>query len=142
MIMVTIEKEIKQENHIIGRFTLRQTAFIGGALILLTLFYLIGKPNSDIMFFVGLIVGAAAWYLGFHKKNGLPPEYFLWKKLKAVILMNFQRKYRTRNRYITMLNNSYRADRMADLQDKKKAKILKRRENKKTKKRSKLKAYC
>ncbi len=142
MIAVNIEKEIKQENKVIGKFTVRQVGFIIAALGVVTAFYFIAKPTIETSIGVGMICGVIAWYFGFHKKNGLPVEYFWWKKIKTVILMNFKRPYRTKNMYVTMLNASYQAEKMADMQDKRKAKLLKRREKRKETKRSKLKAYC
>lgn len=141
MIAVNIEKEIKRENRVIGKFTVRQVAFIIGALAVVGLFYFIARPTISTSMGIGMICGVIAWYFGFHKKNGLPIEYFWWKKIKTAILMNFKRPYRTRNAYITMLNNAYNADKMADMQDKKKAKALQRREKKKATKKTRLRAY-
>ena len=142
MITVNVEKEIKQENKIIGKFTVRQVMFIIAALGIVTAFYFLVRPSLDTAMGVGMIIGVIAWFFGFHKKNGLPVEYFMWKKLKLVILRNFGREYRTKNKYITMLNNAYQLQKMTDIQDKRKAKALKKREKRKSSKKSKLRAYC
>ncbi len=141
MITVSVEKEVKQENKVIKSFTVRQVLFITAALTAAGLFYFIARPSVSTAMGFGSCMGLLAWYFGFHKKNGLPVEYFLWKRIKTAILMNYQRKYRTRNMYITMLNAAYQEDRAEDMQDKKKARILKQRVKKRKKKRSKIRGF-
>ncbi len=141
MITVNVEKEVRQENKVIKSFTVRQVLFIVAALLAAGLFYLIARPGVSTAMGFGSCMGVLAWYFGFHKKNGLPVEYFLWKRIKTAILMNYQRKYRTRNMYITMLNDAYEADRLSDMQDKKKARAVKQRIKKQKKKRSKLRGF-
>ncbi len=141
MITVSVEKEIKQENKVVKSFTMRQVAFMGAALTIAAIFYFLARPDASTAMGFGACMGTLAWYFGFHKKNGLPVEYFLWKKIKTVVLMNFSRRYRTRNMYITMLNRSYQDDLEKDLQDKKKARIIKNRRKQREHKRSKIRAY-
>lgn len=140
-ISVKVEKEIKQENHVIGRFTVRQVAFLGVALILEGLFYLIVRPEIELFMGIGMILGVIAWYFGFHKKNGIPVEYFLLKKIKQMCLRNYQRRYKSRNKYIVMLNAYYEKKRILDLSDRQKARIIKKRNKRRNKSRQKIKAY-
>lgn len=140
-IAVKVEKEIKQENHVIGRFTLRQVAFLGAALLLEGVFYLIVHPGLELFMGIGMILGVVAWYFGFHKKNGIPVEYFIFKRIKQMCLRNYQRRYMSRNKYIVLLNAYYDKKRIADLNDRKKARIIKKRDKKRRMHRSKIRAY-
>lgn len=144
MISVKIEKEIKGENKIIGNFTLRQALCFAFDLIVLGIVYFFLKPTEDVIILIGGALGFGTWYIAFHKKNGMPSEYFLIKKIKEKVLKNTDRAYKTKNKYITMLNAGYLRDRNADLSDKKTAKIVKKNMKKeaKNKKVSKLKVYA
>ena len=81
--------------------------------------------------YFSLPLGAAAYFLGFYKKNGLYAEYYLFKRVKGFIYQNERRRYRSKNRYITMLNRAYRRDLEQDLSDPQKKKYLKRRKARK-----------
>lgn len=136
-----IESEIRQENRIFGPFTTRQVIVFGIAAVLGALFYLFVRPPIDAMIPVCFILGGLAWYLGFHKKNGVYAEFYLRKKIKTYIFGNISRKYRTKNRYITMLNAAYAAEKDADMQDKRKRRIYMKAQKKKAKKKSRLTGY-
>lgn len=143
MISVKVEKELKGENKIIAWFTFRQAICAGLVLVILALYYFLMKPTTDMLVPVALILGALAWYIGWHEKNGMHTEYFIFKKIKENILMNTNRKYRTKNQYISLFNEAYKSDRDKDLLDKKKKHIVKNRTKKAARKikKSKLKAY-
>lgn len=143
MISVKVEKELKGENKIIAWFTFRQAICAGLVLVILALYYFLMKPTTDMLVPVALILGALAWYIGWHEKNGMHTEYFIFKKIKENILMNTNRKYRTKNQYISLFNEAYKSDRDKDLLDKKKKHIVKNRTKKTARKikKSKLKAY-
>lgn len=144
MVQVEIEKEIRQENRIFGRFTGRQVVCFGIVAAVEIAFYLIVHPEVDAIIFAGILLGIGAWYFGFHKKCGISMEYFWGKKIKAFILQNTSRKYRTKNRYVATLNRSYSADRSADMADKRTKKELHRQQkaSAKAKKSTKLKSYA
>lgn len=144
MIQVKIEKEVKQDNKIFWSFTGRQIACFGLVVILEVLFYLLVHPQKDALVFVGILLGVVAWYFGYHKKFGINMEYFIGKTVKALVLRNSSRKYRTKNRYISTVNASYMADRSADMADKRIKKELNRQEKAraKAKKQTKIKAYA
>ena len=100
MITLEIEKEIKNENKIIMGFTMRQAVTFGAVIVILVLEYFLIRPTSNILIISGIALGAAAYYLSFHKKNGMNMEYFLIKKVKQYVLKNNSRKYRTKNGYV------------------------------------------
>ena len=132
MISVQVEKEIKQENRIFGAFTTRQAIVLGVSAVFTVLFYLLTGITIDALMYFSLPLGAAAYFLGFYKKNGLYAEYYLFKSLKGFIYHNDRRRYRSKNRYITMLNRAYQKDREEDLSDPKKKKYIKRNAGKRT----------
>lgn len=134
MIAVKIEKELRQDNRIFGNFTFRQVGCFGVAAVIEVLFYLIVRPGINNMVAMGMVLGTLGWYFGFHKKNGLNMEFFLWKKVKEYMLKNNTRTYRTKNKYITMLNSAYLSDKNADMTDKIAKKEIKRLEKEKKKK--------
>ena len=70
-------------------------------------------------------------------------EYFLCKTIKLYILQNKSRRYRSKNKYITMMNASYMADKNSDFADKRKKKIIVKQEKTvaKRKKKTTLKSY-
>lgn len=131
MISVQVEKEIKQENKIFGAFTTRQAIVLGVSAVFTVLFYLLTGITIDALMYFSLPLGAAAYFLGFYKKNGLYAEYYLFKRVKGFIYQNERRRYRSKNRYITMLNRAYRRDLEQDLSDPQKKKYLKRRKARK-----------
>lgn len=141
MLSVKVEKEIKQENRVIGPLTLRQTVCLIAALIGVILFAVIVRPDLETGMGAGLILGAIAWFFGFYKKNGIYIEYFIIKRVKIFCFRNFQRKYRTKNRYIRLMNDHYEKERTADLSDKKRARKVKRMEKKRRAKREHMRAY-
>lgn len=144
MVQVEIEKEIKQENRIFGRFTGRQVVCFGIVAAVEIAFYLIVHPEIDAIIFAGILLGIGAWYFGFHKKCGINMEYFLGKKIKAFILSNTSRKYRTKNKYIRTLNTSYLSDKSKDMANKRTKRALQKQQkaNAKAKKSSKIKSYA
>ncbi len=142
MISVEVEKEIKQENRVIGKFTFRQALCFVLVALIVGIAYLIIKPSDPTdMIPPCMVLGLAAWYFGFHKKSGLYMEYFLGKRAKDYILRNGNRKYRSKNAYYKMLNDAYNKDKADDLADKKKAKYIKKQEKKSRKKKTKLKGF-
>ena len=132
MISVQVEKEIKQENKIFGAFTTRQAIVLSVSAVFTVLFYLLTGITIDALMYFSLPLGAAAYFLGFYKKNGLYAEYYLFKRVKGFIYQNERRRYRSKNRYITMLNRAYRRDLEQDLSDPQKKKYLKRRKARNT----------
>lgn len=143
MISINIEKEIKQDNRVLGNFTFRQAGCFGIVAVIEVLFYLIVHPGTNNMVAAGLVLGVIAWYFGFHKKDGIYMEYFLWKKVKEYMLRNSSKKYRTKNKYISLMNVSYKSDQNADMANKAAKKEINKQNKQKNKKKksSKLIAY-
>ena len=67
MISVKVEKEIKQENRVIGRFTLRQSICLGVSAALIALFAIIFRPSTDVL--MGYIRLLNEYYDGCRKKD-------------------------------------------------------------------------
>lgn len=141
MISVKVEKEIKQENRVIGRFTLRQSICLGVSAALIALFAIIFRPSTDVLMGFGLGTGGLAWLFGFYKRSGLYIEYFLIKRIKLISLKNQKRLYRTKNAYIRLLNEYYDGCRKKDMAGKKKRRQIKKQEAARKKKKSRLRAY-
>ncbi len=141
MITLEIEKEIKNENKIIMGFTLRQAVTFGVVIVIMVAEYFLIRPTSNMLVMSGIVLGSAAYYLSFHKKNGMNMEYFLIKKVKQYVLANSARKYRTKNGYVRIMNEAYRMDRERDLGDVRKRKRLKKRERRGRRKKSRMVGY-
>lgn len=139
MISVDIEKEIKKENKIIGSLNLRQTVCVLVGFVLAVLLYILTELPIDILAIPYIIIGAIVAYIGWPHKNNLTAEQIVGKKITRMIYKNETRKYRTKNKYVVLLNKAYSIQKQKDLSNKKIAKRLKAQEKNKKKKRSKLK---
>lgn len=129
MIAVRIEKEIKQENRVIGKFTFRQAIWflIVGAVTVAAYFVIRPSDFTD-MVPVGMSLGLVAWYFGFHKKHGIYMEYFFLKKVKEWFAGNRVRKYRSKNGYFELMNREYGRMKSAEMKDREKRWAIKKRE--------------
>ena len=103
--------------------------------------YFLIRPTSNVLIISGIILGAGAYYLSFHKKNGMNMEYFLVKKVRQYILANSARKYRTKNGYVRIMNEAYKRERMKDLNDPQKRRKLKKRERRGRWKKTRMEGY-
>ena len=112
MISREIEKEIQQENKVILNFTMRQVVCLSVALA-----------------------------FGWMKQDGIPMERILKRKLQVYLYKNNVRVYKTKNRYVVMMNREYDRRRMVDSGDKKLKKSVRKdaKRKKKELRRSKLK---
>ena len=68
-------------------------------------------------------------------------EYFIKKRIKGDILSNSARRYRTKNGYIKVMNDEYRREKNADMQDKRKKKFIEKQNKRKAKMVTKLTRY-
>ena len=141
MISREIEKEIQQENKVILNFTIRQVVCLSIAIICSVLMAVFLGLDFTIAIYPCVVVGGICFAFGWIKQDGLPMERILLKKLQTKIYGNNKRVYKTKNRYITMLNKEYRRRRQMDTQDKKVKKSLKKeaRNRKRAMKKSNLK---
>lgn len=126
MISREIEKEIQQENKVILNFTIRQVVCLSIAIICSVLMAVFLGLDFTIAIYPCVVVGGICFAFGWIKQDGLPMERILLKKLQTKIYGNNKRVYKTKNRYITMLNKEYRRRRQMDTQDKKVKKSLKK----------------
>ena len=141
MISREIEKEIQQENKVILNFTIRQVVCLSIAIICSVLMAVFLGLDFTIAIYPCVVVGGICFAFGWIRQDGLPMERILLKKLQTKIYGNNKRVYKTKNRYITMLNKEYRRRRQMDTQDKKVKKSLKKeaRNRKRAMKKSNLK---
>ena len=140
MLNVEIEKEIQQENKILLNFNLRQVICLCVAVVLSVVCAVFLDMEFSLALYPCMVIGGVCFVVGWGKMDGLPMERILAKKLQTALYQNDVRVYKTRNRYISMLNREYDRRRAADLQDKRIKKQIKR-ERKVAKKRKKKSVY-
>ena len=131
MLNVDIEKEIKQENKVLLGLNIRKFICVLISLLFAVLFALLFSMNFYISIIPSMAVGTVAFAFGWIKFDGMPMEEFIFKKINEVFYGTKRRKYRTKNAYITLLNEEYARRKSIDMANKKVRKKLKR--NKKTK---------
>lgn len=126
MIEADIPKEINQENKIFLNLTFRQlicVAIGAGAA------FIVGvglKLPIDIAVIPMGLIGLAAMAFGWVKKDGLPLEALLVKRVRAAFYKNNVRPYKTKNVYVTLLNREWDRRKAIDLSNKKIAKEIKK----------------
>lgn len=140
MLNVEIEKEIRLENKILLNFNLRQVICLCVAVALSVVCAVFLNMEFSLALYPCMVIGGVCFVFGWGKMEGLPMERILSKKLQTALYQNDVRVYKTRNRYISMLNREYDRRRVADLQDKRIKKQIKR-ERKIAKKRKKKSVY-
>lgn len=140
MVSQDIEKEIQQKNKVILGLDIRQVICVAVAAVCAILMALFLSPSLSV--YPSLVVGVICWAFGWYSKDGLTAEKYLLKVLKEKFFKNNKRKYRTKNKYITLMNKEYRRHERIDKGDKKIAKTLKNEQaqNKKRIKTSKMQA--
>lgn len=134
MISVDIEKEIQQKNKVFLGLTLRQVLCVVFAIISAFIMALLLSPGVSV--YPSLVIGAICFTFGWYQKDGMTAEKYLFKRLKTDFYKNGQRKYRTKNKYVSLMNKEYRRHETIDRADKRTAKALKK-EQKQNKKRIK-----
>lgn len=140
MVSQDIEKEIQQKNKVILGLDIRQVICVAIAIVCAILMALFLSPSLSV--YPSLVIGVICWAFGWYSKDGLTAEKYLLKVLKEKFYQNNKRKYRTKNKYITLMNKEYRRHERIDRNDKKIAKTLKNEQaqNKKRIKTSKMQA--
>lgn len=133
MISREIEKEIQQENKVILNFTMRQVVCLSVALVFSVLISVVLKWDFTIAIYPCLVIGALCFAFGWMKQDGIPMERILVRKLQVYLYKNNVRVYKTKNRYVVMMNREYDRRRLVDSGDKK----LKRAVRKEVKRRKK-----
>lgn len=141
MISREIEKEIQQENKVILNFTMRQVVCLSVAVVCSVLISVVLAWDFTIAIYPCLVIGAVCFAFGWMKQDGIPMERILVRKLQMHLYKNNVRVYKTKNRYVVMMNREYERRRLLDCQDKKLQKCARKeaRRKKKELRRSKLK---
>ena len=142
LIDVDIPKEIQQENKIFLNLTFRQLICVAVGVVLAFIVGAVLHFNIDTAIVPMGIAGLSCMAFGWIKRDGLPLEKVIAKRVRAFIYHNGKRPYRTKNAYVSMMNDEYKRRRAIDMSDKKIAKKIKQEEKKKIKevKHSSLKA--
>ncbi len=114
-----IEKEIQQENKILLNFNFRQVVCLCIAAALSVVCAVFLNMEFSLAVYPCLVVGGVCFVFGWWKMDGLPMEWILWKKVQTSLYKNNMRLYKTKNRYIVMLNREYDRRKASDWKDKK-----------------------
>ena len=141
MISREIEKEIQQENKVILNFTMRQVVCLSVAVVCSVLISVVLAWDFTIAIYPCLVIGVVCFAFGWMKQDGIPMERILVRKLQVYLYKNNVRVYKTKNRYVVMMNREYDRRRLVDGKDKKLQKSVRKdaKRKKKELRRSKLK---
>lgn len=140
MISREIEKEIQQENKVILNFTMRQVVCLSVALVFSVLISVVLAWDFTVAIYPCFVIGGVCFAFGWMKQDGLPMERILVRKLQVHLYKNNVRIYKTKNRYVMMMNREYDRRRAMDSQDKRLQKSVRKdaKRKKKELRRSKL----
>lgn len=140
MISADIEKEIQQENKVVLGLSLRKAIILGAGIVVTILLVLL--MGFDVALYPIIPVAGISLFFGWYTKDGLNAERYLMKKLQEKYYKNNKRAYRTKNRYISLMNTEYKRHKNKDMADKKIAKAVKKeiKANRKRVQKSSLKA--
>lgn len=116
MLNIEINKEIKGDNKIIANLNFRQTIVSAIAGVILLVLYFSTKEAMPLEYFmlVAAIVGAIAWWFGWHTKSGLKGEQHLYIIIKNKIEGNKGRIYATKNKYVSLINDNKKNNKDSD----------------------------
>lgn len=118
MLSKEIEKEIQQENKVLLNFTLRQLICLSAAVVCSVLIAVFLGISFSLAIYPCLIIGVICFAFGWVKQDGIPMERILLKRLQTGLYQNNMRVYKSKNRYVTLLNKEYERRRVLDLKDK------------------------
>ena len=133
MISREIEKEIQQENKVILNFTMRQVVCLSVAVVCSVLISVVLAWDFTIAIYPCLVIGVVCFAFGWMMQDGIPMERILVRKLQVHFYKNNVRIYKTKNRYVVMMNREYDRRRLVDSGDKKLQKQLKKAHKKRKK---------
>lgn len=134
MINKEMEKEVQQDNKVIAGLNIRQVVCLGIAGSLCIIISLFLDVGFEISMYPCMALGWGAYLFGWKTKDGMHYEKILLKKLQQALYKNNVRYYRTKNKYITLMNREYVRRRNMDLKDKKTAKEIKKARKQKKRK--------
>lgn len=118
MLSKEIEKEIQQENKVLLNFTLRQLICLSAAVVCSVLIAVFLGISFSLAIYPCLIIGVICFAFGWVKQDGIPMERILLKRLQTGLYQNNMRVYKSKNRYVSLLNKEYERRRVLDLKDK------------------------
>lgn len=133
MLNVDIEKEIKQENKVLLGLNLRKFICVCISLLFAIAFALLFSMNFYVSIIPSMAVGTVAFAFGWIKFDGVPMEEFIFKKINEMFYGTKRRKYRTKNAYVTLLNQEYARRKAIDMKSKQVKKELKKHKKSKIK---------
>ena len=120
MLNLPIESEIEVEHKVFRDFNLRQTICLVVSGVIAVIMYLIFR-NWLLMVAFTAPFALLLIYLAKPGENGEKAEEVLMKFAERHYYNNQTRSYRTRNRYVPLMNEAYRRMRARDLSDKRTA---------------------
>ncbi len=123
---VDIPREIQQENKVVLMFTLRQLICVVIAAILCFIIAVILNMEFSLAVYPCIVIGVIAFAFGWIKPDGLTFEQLLLKEISKRLYKSHIRKYRTKNKYIPLMNEEYRRHRAADERNKKVVRTIKK----------------
>ena len=134
MINQEIEKEVQQDNKVIAGMNIRQVVCLSIAGVLCVGISIFLDVGFEISMYPCMVLGYGAYLFGWKKKDGLHYEQILLKKLQQAFYKSNERYYRTKNKYIELMNREYVRRRNMDMKDKETAKAIKKQARKKKRK--------
>lgn len=141
MVTLEIEKEIRNESRVLFGFTLRQVISFGMVIGVIAGEVVFLRPGTDVLIASGMGLGALAYYMSFHKKNGLYMDYYLENRVREFMLHNSVRDFRVKNSYVRALNAAYERERKRELSSGRGRRAYKRRERRRLRKRRRSRVY-
>ena len=114
MVVVDIPKEIQQENKVVLFFTMRQLVCVSVAAVLCFAIAVVFDMNFEVAVIPCMVIGVIAFAFGWVKQDGLTMERLVVKYLQKAVYGNHMRRYRTKNRYVLMMNREYARHREMD----------------------------
>lgn len=133
MVNQEIEKEVQQDNKVIAGLNIRQVVCLGIAGLGCVLISLFLDTDFEITMYPYMVLGWGAYLFGWKERDGLHYEQILLKKLQQMFYKSDRRYYRTKNKYIALMNREYVRRRNMDLKHKETAKAMKKAKKKKQK---------
>lgn len=144
MLSMEIEKEINQENKVILGLNVRQIVCVGLIVLFAVLVIVVMGMDFEVAIIPMVLFAAVCGMFGWYKPDGIPFERVLLKKVQTMMYGSNVRKYKTKNQYVTMLNEEYSRRRNIDAGDKKLMKRTQKAEKKKARtiKKAQKRAVC
>lgn len=106
MFDVEIPKEVQQENKILLGLTLRQTICMAVGAGAAFLIGVVLQLPIDVAIVPMGVIGIIAMGFGWIKRDGLPLERIIAKRVVAMFYGNARRPYKTKNAFVTKINKA------------------------------------